>query len=368
MTMFTERLRRQWQRYKQLFDQLFDWTIALYTIAFFVAAAIYFIRETVLEGHLGLFAVIPVEIYIAVMLIVAAILRPQSMTEEADILFWHRTPMYKQLKRFAFYYSVMIHSFYIAAFIALISIVLFPVYNVSFIGLLQLFVLALSMYLLSAYTRLRFHIWLYRLLMIATVVAYTAFFIINAFYAVLVSICIIIGMVVLYERTAIMTNRFIASMIAYEQAHQHRWQSRIFLVSPQLQQIKPHGHRKKRPRLFTKTIATTPEAALQQLLIKTIWRDTTYRWTLLRLVAISFLPAFFLPYWVGYLLAAACWFALLHFTQSLMQKLQEHHVFRIIHYTEDEWFYAHHHIKNKLTLPLPLLLAVLVTVKLLIFV
>lgn len=364
MTMFSSRLRRQWANYRLLYDQLFDWTIALYAAAFLIAASVYFIRETVLEGHYGLFAVLPEALYIVGVLFVAVVLRPQSMTEEADVLFWYRTKDYIKLKRAALYYSAVIHAIYVVLLITAVAIFLVPIYNVSLLTLIQLFITTMAVYVISAYSIVRMKQWLYTLGMICIVLSSTAAFMLSPLYTAITAVVSIVSVLFAYERTVIQTNRYIAALVEQERAYKQRWQNRLFLVSPQLQQIKPHWHRKKRPFLFTKATVKTPEAALQQLLLKTIWRDTTYVSTLLRLIGISFLPALLLPAWVGYLLTIGCWLALLQFTESLVQKLREHHLFRLIHYNDAQWFQAFARFKYKLTLPVPFLLIILVTVKL----
>lgn len=364
MMQFRLRFIRQWHAYKALYDQFFDVTMMLYTIVFVSAALFYFIRETIVEGHFGAFEAVPSSLLIVVLFIICMMFRPQSMTEDADRLFFIHAPSYVAMKRAAFYYSSCVHVLYIACATSIIAILLIPLHRWSWLMCMQLIVIGFALHYVSAYVSIVCQHPLFRrgmLLVVLLLVTVSATYMLM--YTAIGSVAVIMMMLVLYERSVLRSNRYFSKLVTMQQKHRFRWQTRLFMISAQLRDAKPQWHTKKRPRTFTKSYANTANGALQELLLKSIWRNRTYQVNAFQMTGISIGALLLLPIWANYILALLLFVALLMFLEAVMMKLQQHPMFRIIVYTSEQWFYAYNNVKYRFALPFPVLYMIVTTMK-----
>lgn len=356
MKLFQERLAHQWRTYIGLCKQHVDLTMMFYVVAFLGAASFYFVRETIIEGHFGMFAHLPELLLILVFFIYCMSLRPQTMTQEADLLFLLRSPLYSGMKRSAFMYSFVMHIVYQAVALSVLAILLVPLHHYTFATFVQLLVIGIALSLVATLLSVAIRSTYIRAVCYVVLLAVMTYCsVLSLLYTMLASVALIVGAVALYEWLVVRSNRYFMKLAERERAHQFRWQSRLFMVSAQLREVKPNWHSHKRPRTMKKLYGASPEGALQELLMKTLWRNSKYHAQFFQMLTLSLFGLYMLPEWAGYMLAVLLWVALLTFTEAVMDQLKEHKLFTLLPYTDTQWFTAYKNIKYKLTLPIPLL-------------
>lgn len=363
MPLFRERLKRQWHSYKKLFLSVVDITIALYVAAFGAAALYYFITETVANGQYGLIRIIPVAFYIWLALCVGSSLYIRNFHEPADRLFTMHHSHFTDVKRQSLYYSLMINSFITALLVAVTSFFTAVVHHETLWLSAALFIcvyaLSLSFHILALLLQ---RAWLLLCIRIGIAVGFTYLLLVSPLLSILVSSLVFVCAFTYYKRILIRTNRFFTPLLQQEQTFAFRWERRIFMVNPDLQQYNEAPINQKKPRVFRKRYSTTVSGALVELCFKTLWRRPSYLNTYIRFVIIVFPVLFILPTWGSYLLIIILWVGLSHFSESMITKLQQEPIFTLLHYDETMWFHALTRVRRILSVPIPIVYAVIVTI------
>lgn len=365
MPLFVERLRRLWQSYYTLWSYMFDITIVLYLTAFAALFLFYFARETIFQGHYGIFNDIPLSVILFVLLCMSSFFKWHNFSEQADSLFLMHTPTYTVLKRAATFYSLLLNSLYIALMTLITAIVLIGVHQLSWLDIGVIWLLLCAVHcmqqLLTIFIRrtwLRLCSQLALLMSVLFLYSYSTMTVI-----VLISSAIILY--ALYDRQVVQTNVFFQQLVIDEAELSLRWHTRLFNFNPDLRHLNMQYKNAKRPWTFKRLYSHTSTGALTEIFLKTLWRNRTYRLPYLQFLSIVFALIWLVPWWAGYLLIAFLVMGLFSYVDTLFTTLQEHRMFTVIHYDEAEWFAAKSRLKRWLALPIPIVYCLLVTINLL---
>lgn len=254
---------------------------------------------------------------------------------------------FSQLKRYAFSYSVISQSLYIAFFLLILSPVLQYYYHFTTLGMIQLACSMVLQFLLSKlidfksiHKWLKFIIQLLITAILASMVLYTNLFIVS------LTIAVIVASVVYYEKRHIRSNMYFDQQVNAEREAYFRWQGRIFIVSPELKSMEPAKHTLKAPRFLKGRLFTKSNDAMAELMLKALVRDKRYRWGYVRLIAVTIPVYAAFPLWGDMLCIIMTYFMLNSWLQSVMSEIKGHAIFNVIQVQEEAWNVALQRIRH----------------------
>ncbi|QCR32350.1 ABC transporter permease [Lysinibacillus sp. SGAir0095] len=338
MLLFKSRLHRQWKAHLSLFKSIADWTIYLYLMIPLFAFAYYLLRETVFQLDYGFIEYFHPGIVVFIFMYLSSILIIRTFSEPADNLFLiQSSKQYAALKRLGFYYSLICNLVYLTIFFSLLYPLFRYIHDFSSVQLIQLAVSILSCYLLGKIALLLASRWQ----KFFTLLFLNVLFSIIVFYANVLSIAFMIALllfsVIIYEKLGIQTHRYFEKQTQLDVEAFYRWQSRIFLINPELKTMKLPTQKSKSPLFFKKTKSNNSVSVLIEILLKTIVRKKSYIWGYLRIICIVLPLVLVVPWWAAYLLIIIMYFGLKTYIGAIIVEIKENGIFKIIHTADHDW-------------------------------
>lgn len=327
----------------------------------------FLLRETVFKLEYGVLEELHVSLIVLGLLLVGSLLKNRLYIEQADQLFLIHHDSFAKLKRWSYWYSLL--------FNALIMIVgyslLFPLlYVINGFSNAQMVLLALAMicsYVLCDALDLWPRKWQKPLLKGIAIAVLTAIVLDGSWWCVIVTALFMIGALLYFERNMIRKQRYFHQQLDLDMERGSRFFVTLFSMNKDMQATKIHYFNRRTPKWFKKLYATEKSPTLVELMLKTIWRNTSYLRPLLQLIMIGIPLLILFPLWMKALLIVFCYIGLRGFIESAAFEMKESPVFKLIPYSDTDWNDAIQRAKRLILIPVTTLYIVIIFIQFLFF-
>lgn len=349
MTILMQRIKQQWRFNFKTIKSVTDWTTLLYLCIPAALFAYYFYRETILQHEFGLLTYIPLAVVAFTFFFIAQTGIIRSFLQTADPLFLIQ---YKTKWR-ALTIGGLIYSFsWQVLWIGIMTLVLSPIYSVLYAQSMQAIV-ALMLFGIVAYLtkqliiRTSWHEWIQMISNFLLTVLWTTLFIqLPSTIALMVSAIIFVVLFIFYVQRYVLQICYFDRMLVIDLKQSMILVSAIFMVSKELKSMKIPKEKRKRPWFFKGRLL---QNEVHELIVKTLIRDKRYKWSYLRLIALTLPLYLFFPYWGQLLLFFATYFMLSNYTDTILYEIRKHPIMQIFSVSDERWQQSAKAVKNAIT-------------------
>jgi len=360
MKLFQERCLRQWHGIARFVKQYVDGVMWVYILIAGLIACYALIAEIIVKHQYGILMGLPSNLLLFILLTLSSLFTSRLFIEEADKLFLLRNKnLYKKLKRSSYLYSILSNSIVFFVLYCLLFELFHSVHGFASIQMGQLFLGMLLTSLICDQLWIIWRKWL-RLFLHVLIVSLAVTSVIYAnLYIMVVSLCMFIIIAAIVDRLLLSQHIHFERQLITEQSRAQKILTLILQVNPEMQGTKLIRFTKKSPKLFKLLYSHTPNGAVIELILKSMWRNHSHRVKLVQLVGIGITLLFILPLWGQFLVFLVILVAMLQFIDSLAIEIKNHPALKQLSFTLEHWLQAIRVVKIWLLTPVTFVLIIL---------
>lgn len=334
--------RRQLERRNniKLLASTVDWTIALYIILPAAIISFFLYKDFDKDVETLWVAQVPLIIWILLLFFVTSMPTIRTYLQRADRLFLIQDNQQMiQLKRAGFTWTLLKHVCRITAFLILLAPIFIKVHHLTSLDLLMYLLLLFTASFCKKLLHLQIQIkWQQFCISVVVWVAGIALFL-YASPVVIALICMILCIVsyMYYERQFVRSMKHFDQLVELDQVEFYKWQSTIFSTAPDLRSML--APKMKKPRFLwtnSKRMFSRSDYFIEELLCKTMLRQSQYKWGYLRLLLTGLGLIIVVPVWAKFVLLILLFFGLRTYMKSILQQIFEHKIWTIFQVSEEQ--------------------------------
>ncbi|KOS68154.1 hypothetical protein AEA09_06020 [Lysinibacillus contaminans] len=340
VNLFQTRRKLERQNNVKLLASIVDWTIALYMILPGAIIGFFLYKDFVTDVETLWVAQVPLVIWMVLLFFITSMPTIRTYLQRADRLFLIQdSRQMTQLKRAGFTWTLTKHLCRIVFFLALLVPIFIKVHHLTTLDLLIYLLLFFTASFCKNLVHLRIQIkWQQFCISFVVWVAGIALFLYVS-PVVIALICMVLCIVnyMYYERHFVQSMKHFDQLVELDQVEFYKWQSTIFNTAPELRSML--APKMKKPRFLwtnSKRMFSHSDYFIEELLCKTMLRQSQYKWGYLRLLFTGIGFIIVVPVWVKFVLLILLFFGLRTYMKSILQQTFEHKVWTIFQVSEEQ--------------------------------
>ncbi|MFJ7735593.1 ABC transporter permease [Lysinibacillus sp. NPDC097287] len=334
--------RRKLERHNnfKLITSVIDWTVALYFVVPAAIISFFLYKDFATYVETLWVAQVPLIIWIMLLLLFTGMPTIRTYLQRADRLFLIQdSKQMIQLKRAGFTWTLTKHLCRIGVYLALLAPIFIKVHHLTILDLLSYLLLLFTASFYNALVNLRIQKkWQQFCISVVVWLTSIALFL----YVppiVTASICLIlcIACLIYYNRHFGQSMKHFDQLVELDQVEFYKWQSTIFKTAPELRSTL--APKMKKPRILwrnSKRMFSRSDYFIEELLCKTMLRQSQYKWGYLRLLLTGLGLILVTPVWAKFVLLTLLFFGLRTYIKSILQLTFEHNVWTIFQVSEEQ--------------------------------